>query len=341
MKNSSAKNIKSNHYIPFIAFVLSMILSNCDNHKINQKDNNNLDIEIVKKVKDTTLITDSKQFIVFVNAQAFEQQKSPISALGIDSIHQTNYWLKKDGDEIITTPKKLNRTLMFYDKKGRLIHKLTLQDDGEVFFNNQYHYDDQGLILMQKETNSARNLIEEIPMYSNDNLIVDKEHYNGKGKLIATGQIIYDVENKRSTETTQWLDSETKSRVIKEYNDQNKLAKQLHFEALMNHQLTNKPEKVLEFKYNDEGLILEKKLFKAWGQLEDYTSELYSTTSYAYDNKGYIIESKELKPNGTFQEHLIHTYKYDDQNNWIEKVTTKNKLPDSKLVRKIYYSTTQ
>jgi len=326
--------MKRNSLIDILLF--SIILVSCDNRIIYEKSSLTERL-ITKRIIDTTIITDQNLYIPLLLAQKNTNLRHSLITKNVDSIYQTNYWLKTKGSEVVETLKRLHKTIMKYNE-GRLIYKITYQNDGDTYLNEHFYYDDYGLLLAQHETNSALNLVEELLIYSKDDIVIGKEHMSGKGKIMANSTIIYNVSNKSIVETTDWHDSETKSRVVKILDDKGNVIKEMFHEALMNKQLTDTTEKVIEYKYDLKNNLISQSQYNTWGMTSNYKEALYSITSFSYDEHGNINTLKEIKADGNVMSEFIFQYQYDAKGNWIEKIAYKNGQPESKLIRKIIYN---
>ncbi len=324
---------RSGLIIEFVA--LFFLLPGCDNRHIYEK-NTPTETVVTKQVVDTVIITNHAQFNALVLAQKKEYDTYLSPSDAIDSIHQTNYWLKLVNNKQVETPKRLNKTKLRY-KNGRLVYSATFQNDGDLSYSHQYYFDYTGLLLAKHKTNSALNLVEEQFKYSKDNMVVAKTYFNGKGKTVGTSKISYDTTSNSNIETIYWLSSETQTKVVKFYDSSGNLTQERLYQALMNKALSDTTEQVLEHQYDKNGLLLNTKQYNTWGMILNHEDALYSTTSFEYDSMGYVIKSVEKKANGELRFENIITYKYDSKNNWVEKVSFKNGLPESKLVRMIYY----
>ena len=319
--------------IPFALFIF--LLPSCDNRHIYEKDTLT-EVAITKQVVDTLIIANQAQFAALILAQKKEHATYLSPSVDIDSIHQTNYWLKLAGNKQVETPKRLNKTKLKY-KNGRLVYSATFQNDGDLSYSHQYYFDYTGLLLAKNKTNSALNLVEEQLLYSKDNMVVGKTYLNGKGKTVATSKIYYTTTNNSTTETIDWLLSESRTRVIKFYDSSGNLIKERLYQTVMNKPLSDTTEQVLKHQYDKNGLLINTTQYNTWGMTLNHKEALYSTTDFEYDSIGNVIKSIEKKANGEVRFENIISYKYDSKNNWIEKVSFKNGLPESKLIRVIYY----
>ncbi len=319
--------------ILFAAFVF--LLPSCDNRHIYEK-NTLAEAVITKQVVDTIIITNHAQFAALILAQKKEHATYLSPSADIDSILQTNYWLKLVDNEQIETPKWLNKTKLRY-KNGRLVYSATFQNDGDLSYSHQYYFDYTGLLLAKHKTNSALSLVEEQLIYSKDNMVVGKTYLNGKGKTVATSVVSYATVNNSTTETIDWLSSESRTKMVKLYDVSANLIKERLHQAVMNKPLSDTTEQVLEYQYDKNGVLINTKQYNTWGMTLNHENALYSTINFEYDSIGNVIKSIEKKANGEVRFENIISYKYDLKNNWIEKVSFKNSLPESKLVRVIYY----
>jgi len=315
--------------------VLFILLQGCDNRHIYEK-NAPTETVITKQVVDTIIITNHAQFAALILAQKKEHAAYSSPSASIDSILQTNYWLKLVNNKQVETPKRLNKTKLRH-KNGRLVYSATFQNDGDLSYSHQYYFDYTGLLLAKHKTNSALNLVEEQLIYSKDNMVVGKTYFNGKGKTIATSVVFYATANNSTTETIEWLASESRTKMVKFYDLSSNLIEERLHQAVMNKPLSDTTEQVLEHKYDKNGLLTNTQKYNTWGMTLNHEDGLYSTTSFEYDSMGYVIRSVEKKANGALRFENIIKYKYDSKNNWVEKVSFKNGLPESKLVRVIYY----
>ncbi|MGL1887133.1 MAG: hypothetical protein OCD76_11530 [Reichenbachiella sp.] len=322
------------NHLSIIAVIL-IIINGCDNRKMYDK-NSLTDQIITKQVKDTVIISNSASFQVIVLAQNLEQNKFTFNTKEIDSIYQTNYWLKVKNDTIVEKLKRLDKSIYKFEN-GRQVYLATYQNDGDLFESQRQYFDNQGLLLAQHKTNSALNLIEEKNTYSKDGVVIGKTHMNGKGKMVATSTIDYVAQENKYIETTNWFISETTSRTTKEFDNLGNTTRELIYEALMNHDLSDSTEQVFEYQYGDNGKLTVKRQYNTWGMSANYLDALYSTTTYSYDKFGNEIYSKEIMANGSVSFEYHTTYQYDTKNNWTEKSSSKNNQPESRLKRTLYY----
>ncbi len=314
---------------------LFFFLLGCDNRHIYEK-NTLTETVITKQVVDTLIITNHTQFSPLILAQKKEYANYLSPSDDIDSILQTNYWLKLVNDEQVETPKRLNKTRLRY-KNGRLVYSAIFQNDGDLSYSHQYYFDYTGLLLAKHKINSALNLLEEQLKYSKDDMVVGKTYLNGKGKTVATSEVSYTTDNNSNTETIFWLASESQTKVVKWHDFSGNLIKEHLYQAVMNKPLSDTTEQVLEHQYDKNGLLISTTQYNTWGMTLNYKEALYSTISFEYNLVGNVTKSIEKKANGEVRFENIIRYKYDLKNNWIERVSFKNGLPESKLVRVIYY----
>ena len=68
-----------------------------------------------------------------------------------------------------------------------------------------------------------------------------------------------------------------------------------------------------------------------------FNNQLETKTINVYDNKKLKTQQINLYSHGKLRNTEISTFKYDEFDNWIEKETTKNNIPNRLIIRKITY----
>ena len=82
--------------------------------------------------------------------------------------------------------------------------------------------------------------------------------------------------------------------------------------------------------YNDNGNRIEDNKY-------DKDGELTNKWKGKYDDKGNQIESNEYDEDGELENKYIYEYKFDDEENWIQKTIFKDDKPTFIIEREIKY----
>ena len=90
------------------------------------------------------------------------------------------------------------------------------------------------------------------------------------------------------------------------------------------------PVCISTYKYDDNGNTIEENNYNPDGSL-------ISKITFEYDDKGNYIERNSYDTEGSFWEKETFKYKFDEEGNWIKRITFKNQIPESIEEREYEY----
>lgn len=185
-----------------------------------------------------------------------------------------------------------------YDEKNRKIESLGVDAAGNVKEKALYQYDEKGNLLEHR-------------IFSGDILKgIGKYEYDSDGNT--TAAYFYDASG------------EIESKEDFQYDEKGFLTEKRILDA------ENRVENCFIYKRDKKGAALEMNFFgKEMAPRGKYT--------FQYDKKGNLIEEHFYHPDGALMNKTIFRYRYDKQDNWIEKTVLKEKTATFILERTIEY----
>ena len=253
--------------------------------------------------------------------------------------------------EFLANGDKRKETIFNYDKKGRLVKLKEIDHYGNgslLEYNYKYNSEDSITQLIIRENNFSqtykierdknnrtikREIIQNDTVQStysakydsNNNLISESEFKYGNNpvKLIERSFNTQNLKEKENiTEYSNWDTISVENKYF--YNENNKIiVEQFNIENDSTFDET-------KYKYHNNG-------------------ELKESTTVIGDNEFKLIEKNQYNENGDLTEKMVKTsdeetndvwnydFKYDSENNWIEKIEFKNDKPLKILKRTIEY----
>ena len=190
----------------------------------------------------------------------------------------------------------------YYNERGQIIRTTTAStSDPDKYFDSElYAYDEDGILVgkLLADADGGYTIY-----YYNDGLVSKQMHYNGNTRVETSYK--YNSSKNITEITTKYPDSPREKVLIKEY--------------LYNEK--GEYTKIIESTYMKPGVYDE--------EYENYTKDV-RTVIYEYDPNGnliketkayreYITDSEWSVKKETFSSDDLSTYKYDENNNLIEK----------------------
>lgn len=210
---------------------------------------------------------------------------------------------------------------VYDDNHNLLAHEITI-DNGFVTSGDYYDYNDAGQVIKHKE-------------YSLSNTTYYYYTYNASGQL--SRKQAHDFYNKPSTAVEYTYDAAGK--VIKE-NYFGKDGKLSHYISYTYDKAGNNIEKstyepnkklirMFKYKFNAQNLISEEQIIQE------------KTTTYkcqnTYDEHANLVEKKVSDYANNSSYNLTYRYTYDENGNWISKITERNGKQTDSENRSLYY----
>nr|WP_315240604.1 hypothetical protein [uncultured Flavobacterium sp.] len=274
----------------------------------------NEDFKNVKKI-DNAIITKYKIQTGFAKLDSleklkFRQHKSELSFNSNGKVIKYSETEFIDGDEYET-----KNTIFEYNSENKILNLKTQDQQKEVFeyINNseninQYIYGYDFLKYDKIIKYSIKNgLILNTKIYYNDGTLIGEEEYKYNSK----NDLVYD---KRYGVITK---------ITLEYNSFNKIIKKSS--------INNYKKGIIEItKYNTENQSSEIQYLTLNGVLRN--KEIFEYQNNLINKKKDFSYYK-----GKISDVEITTYKYDNNQNWIEKEIVKNEIPKELVKREIHY----
>ena len=208
--------------------------------------------------------------------------------------------------------------------------------DNNGYINERQNFDKAGIYSSKTEFN-----------YNEQKIIISAIEYNSKGRINYSLKSIYDAE-KMTVKSIKNYSTDYSVQTIDYYdNSYSKIKSDWYRE---NGKLSSRTI----FKYDKKGNIIEENIYTADGKLYEKTQNVFNKEGYKiekitsdksdqrndylkYDDFGNIIEEYSNKK-GILVNKYIYKYKFDSQNNWIERVSYVNgELPVDFTERNIDY----
>lgn len=251
----------------------------------------------------------------------------------VSEITQTNYWFKKGTTK---TLKKLATDKFEFNTMNQLTLHNSYANDGELFYLNNYSYDDEGYNVNYSESNEVRFVVNTTPSYSLDGLIFKETHYNRDEIPIGESIIDFDANKNLITKTTTWTGGKTKNKTVSKIDSLGNEIFNINYESVIDKPFADFAETANEFDYKNN-IITDERQYLPWGIFPDYKERLNLTIKNKYDTNNLLTESTYFKKDGSVDYVLTYTYSLDSNNNWIVQTILKNGAKYSQLEREISY----
>ena len=192
-----------------------------------------------------------------------------------------------------------------YDNNGNIIEITTIStqraNESQISKIN-YKYDERSnkiemIISRLKGGTNNKNVYK----YNENDKVIEESLISLIGRVISKDVYEYDKNGNRILWDHFYSDGRLVSKIKEKYDDNNN---RLNYEM---------------YDYTDGKLLLEEK------------------SAFVYDINKNVIEETFYKPNGDIQGRMSYTYKYDIQQNWIERIEFANGKPSKIYERKIEY----
>lgn len=192
-----------------------------------------------------------------------------------------------------------------YDNNGNIIEIAFVSEDNKTNSNESkvnYKYDDRGNRIESSTFDSNGNLKYKTIYRHNANEVIEESLISPIGKIISRDVYDYDKNGNRILWDQYNSDGRLVSKIIEKYDDRNNPV-----------------------------------YFETWG-ISDGKLLLENTFKRTYDFNNTMLEEISSGPNGESDGRIIYKYKYDEHQNWIERVSySDNNKPVNILEKKIEY----
>jgi hypothetical protein len=218
----------------------------------------------------------------------------------------------------------VERTVYSYDPKGRIIKKETLDKDNKQLSRIEYNYNDENGECDEDSYNNAGKLASKHVNKYSDGLLVERAKYWGGGTLVNREVYNYDEDKLVETILLKGKEDNFERRTLySKYVGKNYTVKSVY----------NSDEEGVEktfYEYDKRGNLLAYiYCVRANKALDSGETESGDTTSAkveesSEDEEDDSSEVSETNPVISFKgTGNIYSYTFDEQNNWIQKVTYK------------------
>jgi hypothetical protein len=196
-------------------------------------------------------------------------------------------------------------------KDGKLQKQLIESSDEIAYLDNQYLFNEKGMIHTHIQYISNRMTRKHVYGYDIKLNIISKKYYDYSGKLVNESHFEHVInENGDLVEEKEIINGKHIDRnvVVTVFQNQNVIEKINYVGNLISDKKT--------FKYNKSNRIIEEKHLLA-------DNESYMIVKKYYNEKGNMIKTVMLDENSETISFENYEYlKYDDQGNWIEVITS-------------------
>jgi len=218
---------------------------------------------------------------------------------------------------IYTNDKKL-----IFNKSGNIEELIQLDRLGNVESKKEYIYDDTDY-LVEEFLEDSEGKIKSTTKYSNNELgqVVLIEFYKSNNTLEETYEFKYDCENQTTEVDWKMPNGNSRMKVSDYYNSDGLISKTAI--SIMGHKNSED-----EFEYNSNQLIIKK---------SSKHPNSIATHEYQYDSLRNVISRIDNMPIESTCGNWSFSYSYDDNRNWIKRISYKDSVPMYIIERIINY----
>ena len=312
----------------------------------------NIKIESIMKTK--TVIFFFIFSIFFLQCHAQEKVKNDVQNLGIQgkvhSVKEIMYQaLNKSGG--IQKGKERENTFRTFNENLNINEEISYDSTETIWNRNIYKYDASGNLTEKTSFKRGGKL-------TSKSII----NYDKNGNMIE--QIWYDSDLKVSGSSTYKYDKSNKKILEKIFQPKNQLKSKTTFKY------DTKGNKCEEIFYNAEGDTLSRNIFIydleiLLSEIEyDASGAIFIRNTFQYDQVGNLIEIKGYNSNDKVVDHVLtkydennnviesisydtrvgwanyhktYSYDYDEQHNWIKRISFQDEQPHTIWIREIKY----
>jgi hypothetical protein len=189
-----------------------------------------------------------------------------------------------------------NKITWFYNDKGNLIKKGSLNDNKQLQIDREFLYNNSAYLIEERSYASSGDIYATSKYYYNDKNKLSKKEHISFGEVAATWAFEYDEKGNKNAET--YTSGTTANTLTKYKYDEKSL--------LIQEDKTNNTigkEETINYKYNEKGQVIEKKT----------RSYYFNTTiilTYSYNDTGRLTKIYEKSSNGVSSTRF---YEYNDK----------------------------
>lgn len=310
-------NLRAGRNILFISFLFSIKIF-CQRNKVQEKDtvlfgkvnkirqSNYTAKEIDGRIVQGKIINSDNYLKVF------------------DAKKRLIEWWRYNTDDSCQGQKSIYK----YDNKGKKIEIDWVNSDSNVFSMQTIKYDSNGrkIELLGENLNQKGKRFGGKHTYKYDERgnKIEECMYPASGKLNQRYAYLYNDKGKFIEVFLYKGDGKLLSKETLNYNEKGNLV-----EDILNHRISASQLKDT-YAYDVKGNEIE------WNRYRKNDS-IGSKTTYTYDDRNNLIEENMYKSDGKKTNTEAYLYYYDDQGNWIERVTSRNGNIFSVTIRQIIY----
>lgn len=284
-------------------------------------------------------IAESQRDLPFYNNKYTSSGLLTIGLKGkVKSVKQTSY-KAEDSSGVIRMGIKKNASLgvtvnsnfnILFDDKGRIIKEKYYKTSGELEITSNHSYNN----TYMEETDESD---------LNGKIQIHRSYkYNSKGEKIESSSfLIYDDGGNFN------------NKMIFTYNDKGNL---IGWDVYTTKNKINLQRKSI-YKYDDKGNQIENNMYTSKGipagketykydEIGNITEQIYYNNDcktiekklvFKYDKEGNVILKEQYQPTDKISKKWVYKYKYDKNNNWIERVDFENENAMFILERELEY----
>jgi len=253
--------------------------------------------------------------------------------------------------EFLSNGKTIKETKYIYNNEGRLIERKDIDNYGTgSYLNYKYHYDTHDSIT--EVMISSDSFIRKVKIERNERNFVIKNQLSQSDSILITYTVKYDDRNNIIGEN-KYRNTNIPTKLIKRsFNKQNLVVKEqaveyqswdtLTYENLYFYDANNKLVLVKEGMDSSSTYIEVIYRYHKNGKLKESVvtpkgSSYFTVLGEVYNENGNLISRSRTPNKNRTKEIWDYKYKYDSNNNWIEKIEYYNGKPVQITKRTIEY----
>lgn len=316
---------------------------------------------IVKSVAIGTLAKLSVySVVIFLLFSCSKDEKNDLEAYGINgrvrNLKETSYnVIEKFGE--ITKDSIIRSTHVEFDGNGKILEARSLVSKVTLFSSNSHFtkkYDERGNLIEYKRLNTDGSISDKTEsVYDEEDRIVEVRYFDSNVNLLDIEKVIYENDSKVIYESfsksgalsgKRVTDLDARGNIVSDFQygfDGDLISKKISSYDSDGNLISSEESHVMDdfkarknvYKFDGNGNEIESKYF-------DLDGELISVENSEYDNDRNLIKKHTtiyLKDGGTSNEVYSFLYKFDQLNNWTEKVVIKDEVALGIVERDITY----
>lgn len=281
-------------HIMAYAFILCMAIA-CSRDKKKDTDLGNMQL---KGKVNTLKVTTYNAYEKFGEPQKGEQEGDEIRY----TFNEKGY--KTEKCRYTPEGKLQSKKTYTYDERGRLAEKTTEHKEGSI--RHEYFYEDGNLVKMLEYDTKGAFSIKYRYGYDEKGRNVEENTYKADGSHMGKKVYRYDRDGRRDEERTYLNDSES-----------------IYIQKSM--------------KYNVRHHLVEEQVTHVEEKRHETNRSLISKVNYKYNDDGIKTEKKVFDPEKKIENLYTYSYTFDKKGNWIKKNIVKDGTPTLIMEREISY----